>query len=509
VGVSRGGRVVFQQGYGLANLETLTPIRPGSIFHAASIAKQFTSAAILLLERDGKLSLDDDIRKYVPEVPDYGTAITIRHLLTHTSGLRDELELVYFARGRFEEDRITEADVMDLISRQTALNFVPGSESVYSNTGYTLAALIVKRASGQSLRDFAAERIFRPLGMSSTHFHDDFTMVVPGRTSGYERRGGPDGPWRVAVSPYDIYGSTNLLTTVGDILKWAANFDRPIVGDDALFMRMRATATLTNGDTSEYGLGLRRERSYRGTRVLESTGNDPGYQVYVGRYPDQQFDVVVMCNAGSAANPTLLAHGVADVLLGRDVATASPATTQTGTAVPTASLSAHAGVYMEPTTGAIVGLVMRDSQLAIAGSGGRALIPLGSNRFAVVGEAGDLLFSADARAGYLRRIPGQRALRFEWHEPVAPSRQTLAPYAGEYVSPELGGAVYHVTATDSTLVMRVNAAPPLIAHVVFEDTFLSGGYTIQFTKSGRKVTGFEVTNARMRRVKFTKRPETT
>ena len=147
VGVSRGGKPVFEQGYGMANLETGTPIRPTSIFHVASVSKQFTAAAILLLERDRKLSLDDDIRKYLPEIPDYGTPITIRHLLTHSSGLRDELELIYFARGRFEEDRITEADVMDLITRQTALNFKPGSEWLYSNTGYTLLGLIVKRAT--------------------------------------------------------------------------------------------------------------------------------------------------------------------------------------------------------------------------------------------------------------------------------------------------------------------------------------------------------------------------
>ena len=139
VGVSRDGNVVFERGYGMANLETDTPIRPTSIFHVASVSKQFTATAIMLLERDGKLSLDDNIRKYLPEIPDYGTPITIRHLLTHTSGLRDQWELLAFARGRFEEDRITEADVLDIVSRQTALNFKPGAEYVYSNTGFTLA----------------------------------------------------------------------------------------------------------------------------------------------------------------------------------------------------------------------------------------------------------------------------------------------------------------------------------------------------------------------------------
>src|SRR5437868_13381526 len=166
LGVSRNGHVVYERGYGMANLETGTPITPTSIFHVAAVSKQFTAMAIMLLAHDGKLSIDDDIRKYLPEIRDYGTPITIRHLLTHTSGLRDQWELIALARGRFEEDRITEADVMDIVPRQKALNFAPGAEYVYSNTGFTLLGVIVKRVSGLSLREFADSRIFRPLGMT-------------------------------------------------------------------------------------------------------------------------------------------------------------------------------------------------------------------------------------------------------------------------------------------------------------------------------------------------------
>jgi CubicO group peptidase (beta-lactamase class C family) len=190
VGVSQGGRVVLERGYGMANLETDTPIRPGTIFHTASVSKQFTAMAVMLLARDGRLSLDDDVRKHIPELPDYGTRITIRHLLLHTSGLRDQWSLLATARGRFEEERITEADVMDVVTRQKSLNFTPGSEYVYSNTGYTLAGVIVKRVSGKSLKEFAHERIFQPLGMTRTHFHDDYTMVVRGRASAYAPRPG-------------------------------------------------------------------------------------------------------------------------------------------------------------------------------------------------------------------------------------------------------------------------------------------------------------------------------
>src|SRR4029434_7873138 len=155
---SQDGRTVYEAGYGSANLEADVPITPASIFHAASVSKQFTAMAVLLLAREGKLSLDADVRTYLPELPDYGQRITLRHLLTHTSGVRDQWDLLALARGRFEEDRITEADVLDIVTRQKVLNFVPGAEYVYSNTGYTLLAVIVKRVSGTSLRDFADAR---------------------------------------------------------------------------------------------------------------------------------------------------------------------------------------------------------------------------------------------------------------------------------------------------------------------------------------------------------------
>jgi len=512
VGVSRNGQTVFEQGYGMANLETMTPIRPTSIFQVASISKQFTAAAIMLLERDGKLSLDDDIRKYVPEIPSYGSTIRIRHLLTHTSGLRDQWELLFLARGRFEEDRITEADVLDIIARQTALNFKPGTESLYDNTGYTLLGVIVKRITGKSLRQFAAERIFGPIGMTSTHFHDDYTMVVPGRTSAYESRVGADGPWRVSTPNYDVYGATNLFTTVDDLLKWEANFDRPIVGDAAMLARMQVPATLPNGDTTEYGPGLRRIRMYRGARVVESTGNDPGYQAYLARYPDHNVAIAVTCNAGSAASPTGLAHGVADVILAGVLAPRVAPVTQAGIAIPFGRLQSRVGIYVQPTTLAIVRLVMRDSHLAFDGRSGPTLTPLAENRFAVSGEGGggggggEIVFGDGEHAGFERRNPGQRAVPFIWQESKAPSAAVLAPYAGEYVSDELGGAVYRVTAGDSVLMLRTSTADPLTAHLMFADTFVAGGYTIQFTRANRDgVAGFEVTNPRMRRVKFRKR----
>ena len=505
VAVSRNGAVVLERAYGMAYLETATPIQPSSIFHVASVSKQFTAAAILLLERDGKLSLDDDIRRHLPEMPDYGAPITIRHLLTHTSGLRDQWDLLALGRGRFEENRITEADVMDIVPRQTALNFKPGAEYVYSNTGYTLAGVIVKRVSGKSLREFAHERIFMPLGMTHTHFHDDYTMVVRGRTSAYAPRGGAER-WRVSIPNYDTYGATSLFTTVGDLLKWEANVDRPTVGDAPMFQRMEVRTPLTSGDTSNYGLGVTSSR-YRGARVVDHTGSDAGYRAYLGRLPEHGLAIAIACNAATA-NTTQLARGVTDAFMGSSLAPVTAPVTQSRANGPADQVRRRTGVYLQPTTMQIVRLVMRDSSLVVEAPGGPTLVPLDANRFAITGQAGDLMFANGERANYERRIPGQRPIPFERKEPVAPSLTLLSQYAGVYSSAELAGSVFRVAATDSTITLQTGTSTPMVARLAFADTFLTGanGYTIQFTRNGGRVTGFEVTNGRIRRVRFTRSP---
>jgi CubicO group peptidase (beta-lactamase class C family) len=500
VGVSRNGRVVYERGYGMANLETGTPITPASIFHVASVSKQFTAMAIMLLVSDGKLSVDDNIRKYIPEIRDYGTPITIRHLLTHTSGLRDQWELLSLARGRFEENRITEADVMDIVPRQTALNFTPGAEYIYSNTGFTLLGVIVKRVSGKSLRDFSDERIFKPLGMTSTHFHDDYTMLVPGRTSAYAPR---PGGWRVSIPNYDTYGATSLFTTVGDLLKWEANLDSPVVGDRALIARMEAPTLLTSGDTSNYGFGLAVDR-FRGARVVGHGGADAGYRTDVERYPEHGLATVVLCNAASA-NPGLLGRRVAEAYLGSALAAVPTAdVTPQGVSLSPERLQRRAGAYLETRTMQVLELTMRDGKLMLGRQGNTALVPLSEERMRVPGDATTAVFN-DAASSFELISPAGRRVHLERRPSVTITPQLLAGYAGEYVSDELAGAVYVVTAGDSTLSLKTGTSNPITARLVFADGFLGGGYTIQFARTRDQITGFDVTNGRIRHVKFVKR----
>jgi CubicO group peptidase (beta-lactamase class C family) len=496
VGVSRDGRRVLERAYGMANIETGTPNRTATIFHGASLAKQVTALAVMLLVRDGKLSLDDDVRRFVPELPDYGTRITVRHLLTHTSGLRDFFELLILARGRFEEDRITEADALDMITRQKALNFTPGTEYLYSNTGYVLAALIVKRASGQSLRDFAAQRIFAPLGMSATRFQDDFTMLVPGRAAGYARRG---TGWRSSMPNFDVVGSTNLLSTVDDLLRWAANLDDPRVGDAELVRAMSTRGVLTNGDSTDYGLGLSIATD-RGARVIEHEGSDPGFRSYLGRYVDHRLAVVVLCNSRSP-NSVALGHQVAAVYLDTLLKRPPDPAPLPVAAVPISVVQRRAGVYFIPQTLEVVELTMKDSTLYTARQNGARLVPLDSTRFLIAGRTTQLVFEPGERSGYLALVPGRHPIVVEWHAPVQPDRAALAAYAGTYQSDELG-STFRLVAGDSTLTLSTGTSPGLVARPVFADTFVSGQYTIQFVRDAGRVSGFAIGHPRARRVQF-------
>ncbi|HEV2132611.1 MAG TPA: serine hydrolase domain-containing protein, partial [Longimicrobiaceae bacterium] len=310
VAVIRDGEIVYSRGYGMANLEYDVPITPTTIFHIASVSKHFTAFAIALLAEEGKLSLDDDIRTHLPEVPDFGRTLTIRHLIHHTSGLRDQWELLAMAGWRLD-DVITREHILKMVSHQRALNFDPGEEYLYSNTGYTLMALLVERVSGQSFREFTEERIFRPLGMTSTHFHDDHEMIVPGRAYSYAPR--PGGGFRNSPLNYANVGATSLFTTVEDLAKWDRNFYEPQVGSEALFAQMESRGVLNDGRQIEYAFALS-IGEHHGLRTVGHSGADAGYRSYYVRFPEQRLSVVVLSNL-SSFNPTRVALRVADIYL--------------------------------------------------------------------------------------------------------------------------------------------------------------------------------------------------
>ena len=499
VGVTRAGKMVYEKGYGMADLERDRPITPSSIFHVASISKQFTAMSILLLEQQGKLSIDDDVRKYIPELPDYGKRITLRNMLGHTSGIRDQWTLLRIAGWR-DDDLITEDDVMWAVTRQRALNFNPGDEYLYSNSGFTLLGVIVKRVSGHSLRDFADEQIFKPLGMTHTHFHDDHTMVVPNRTSAYLPRQG--GGWRVSIPVFDTYGATSLFTTAEDLLKWEQNFADARIGSTALLARMQQEGMLNDGTPSGYALGLAVGR-HRGVREVGHSGADAGYRADVERYPDQQLAVATLCNAANS-NPGSLTREVADLylggVLGPDIATARQAGELS---VPAQRLSSLAGVYRRET-GDITRVELRDSKLWLADGGPVELVPLSASHFTVRGFDADVQFdsaSDGSRSLRMRRGSAHSQL-YRRMAPFMPTVAQLAAFAGRYRSSELDTEL-RLVAGDSTLVLEERRPGSSTLRPIYTDAFRGGIGVMEFSRDANgRVTGFVVNAGRVRGLRF-------
>jgi CubicO group peptidase (beta-lactamase class C family) len=311
VGASVNGSTVVQKAYGMADLEHDVPNAADTIFEAGSVSKQFTAAAVLLLARDGKLSLDDPIRKYFPEVPDYGAPITIRHILTHSSGLRDWGSVAAIGGWPRTTRTYTHAHVLDIISRQKALNFTPGSHYSYSNSGYNLAAMLVARVSGTTFAEFSRTRIFEPLGMTRTSWRDDHQRIVKGRAMAYSQEG---NRFRIEMPFENVHGNGGLLTTAGDLLRWNQNFVTPKVGDAALVAEQQETGRFTSGAVNSYAFGLM-IGTYKGVREVSHSGATAGYRAHLVRYPDQNVSVAVLCN-GSSGAAAQYAHAVADELLG-------------------------------------------------------------------------------------------------------------------------------------------------------------------------------------------------
>jgi len=308
--VMKDAEIVYKKCFGYANLEYDIPITTSTVFHAASVSKQFTAFAIALLAKENKLSLDDDISKYLPELPDFGKAITIRHLIHHTSGLREQYTLLKIS-GVEVVDWISNEHILKLVKLQKELNFNPGDEIVYCNAGYTLLAEIVERITGQTFNEFTYERIFKPLGMVHSHFYDDLQMIVKNKAYPYIMDA--DENFYKGILNYTTVGATGLITTIDDMTTWIKNFSQYNVGDSSIIEQMFTSGLLNNGEETTYGFGLG-ITEYKGLKYVLHSGHDAGYRSYVGYFPDQKFGVVILSNIGSI-NGMELGRQIADIYL--------------------------------------------------------------------------------------------------------------------------------------------------------------------------------------------------
>lgn len=448
VGAMQEGRELFVRAYGMADLEHDVPNTPQTVFEAGSVSKQFTAAAILLLVQDGRLALSDDVHKYLPELPDYGVKITIDHLLTHTSGLRDWGGVASLA-GLGRHSRIfREADVLDIVQRQRALNYSPGMYMSYTNTGYTLLATIVERVSGSSLPEFTRERMFKPLGMTSTSWRDDFQRVVPGRAVGYRRTA---AGFEEAMPFENTIGYAGLLTTVGDLLRWNEALRTHRLGPQVTAGLQRKTV-LNTGRAVRYGRGLFVDR-YKGLEELSHGGTTAGYNAWLGRYPGLGLSVALLCNA--PVNDVRLAHRVVD-----QIVPGTPEPLATNEAEPPAvnltpdQVEELAGIYISDVTGLPEIFTASGNTITSGGEAGRPISPK-RVRF----RWRDLILETPDRIATIE-TNGERRTYWRADGPL-PTQAQLAELAGHYYSHDTA-AIYEVRVEEGRLTLRIVGHPAFV-----------------------------------------------
>jgi CubicO group peptidase (beta-lactamase class C family) len=466
VGVDVPGQQRFKAAYGMADLEHNVPVTLDTVFEAGSVSKQFTASALLLLVERGKVSLNDDIRKYFPEMPAYERPITVRELLNHTSGLRDWGSVEDTAGWPRTTREYTHPLVLEILSHQHALNYPPGDAWSYTNSGYNLAAMLVERVTGTTLQAFMRKEYFEPLGMNSTQWRDDFRRIVLNRAIAYDPQ---DKTWRQDMPFEDAYGNGGLLTTIGDLLKWNENLSNGKL-HASIFALMQKPGTLTNGQAIDYGLGFFVD-DFQGFTLVNHAGATAGYRSWVGRVPAKGISVAILCNS-SAANPPDYADEILRMIL--DLKVPKP---------PAAPANSKLGLYRS----------VRDRSTT------------------KVGESGGRLTFNDRPVQVNVRFEGNRMMVanhnygedvWERVEPWKPA--TLSEFAGVYASEE-AETVLRVEIKDDKLVILRHPDSVFLMLPTYADAFTSKLGSVQFARGADgKVTAFDLGSSRVWDLRFTR-----
>ena len=489
--VSLNGEVVFEKAFGLADLEHNVPNTTQTIFESGSVAKQFTAAAIVLLQQDGKLSLEDPVRKYIPELPDYGSPLTIRHLLNHTAGLRDwgtVLGLTGAGRG----DRVINQDLaLDVITHQRALDFTPGSEYSYSNSGYNLAAIIVERVSKQKFPAFVEERLFKPVGMKNSSWRDDYQRIVPGRAHAYSRQG--NGPWRLNMPFMNVYGNGGMLTTVGDWMKWNRMLDSQSLGA-SLVTALETQGVLNDRRKIAYALGLT-VATYKGLKDVSHGGSTAGYQTFLARYPNNKVSVGVMCN-GTSPGAGGIAASITDEIFGP-----FPENTRTEAAkVSEDELKKFVGIWRNEKTHVPARFVIENG---VSRWSGARLVPMGGGQFTAGSNQLKFTFASDGKPVSAETVDSDGEVRrFVYEREWTPTAAELASFKGDWFSEE-AGATFTVAIEGDKAFIKQRPATNLPMQPIYKDHFTVQGYVVWFTRDKNgKVNGLHVGTSRMRDMPF-------
>ena len=501
--VSQHGKLIMNRAYGSADLERNVPLSINSVFDAGSLTKQFVAAATLLLVEEGKLSLTEDVHQYIPELPDYGSRITLDHLLTHTSGIRDWTGMTPISA----ED----PDALKLVLRQRGLNFAPGDEWDYSNSGYVLLKEIIARRTGGSFAAFANARLFEKLGMKSTWYKDDLRDIIPDRALAYEKK---NNNWKMTILlDNDRGGGGALLSTASDLLVWNDAITAARLGK-FVTEKLQEPATLNNGRVLGYGRGLFLE-TYRGTKEIWHSGSAAGYKSWLGRYPEKGLSISILCNSGDGTNRMQFAHRIVDLLvpsadLKGEETIKIPGEITDSAALAALDLKSRAGLYFNDKTGEPMRLVPNGNKLRIAN--GPALAVLSNKRFRRVGALVQYMSQDEFELNFVSadmiEMKSMEGLVTTYHRArsYTPSAAELRAIQGRYASDEIG-AVFNVTPGDGALIVQLEHAPEkkLPFKPVDMNAFQGGMMIIRILKDeAGNVSAFEYGNPVLRWVKFRK-----
>jgi len=507
--VINDGQIIYKRGYGMAKLEDSIVMTPSKIFDIGSVSKQFTATCIVILAEQGKVSIDDDMRKYLPEMPKYEKPITISHLLHHTSGVRDYNSLLSLAGFRPDSDSPTVEEALEIICKQKRLNFLPGEEYSYSNSGYFLLSCIVERVSGKSLNEFAQEHIFKPLGMTNTIFQDDHTQIIPNRATGYSP--GPKG-FKIDMSNWDETGDGNIYTSVEDLFLWDQVFYSNKLGKP-LMDNLHQVGVLNNGTKLDYALGLV-IGEYKGLKTVSHGGSWAGFRAALVRFPEQKFSVICLANL-STINPSRLCLRIADIYLA-DQLKEAPKEQKKKLEPLTLSkqeLEEKCGNYQDDKFGMWITLSIKDEKLKMNLRSQELLLsPVSANRFQAIDAP------LEAAIEFLPAVSGkprQATLTMRGNEvfnlmkappltPLTPAQ--LQEYCGVYESEELLKAVYQVSLEKDNLMAKARSLSKSSLKAVAPDKFTVEGINVEFVRGkGKRITGFLLSVGRAGHIEFVKK----
>ena len=495
VGAIRNGSFVYKKSFGYASLELAVPLTPESVFYMGSVSKQFTAGSVILAAEQGYLSLDDDVHKHLPELPDYGHPVTLRQMLHQTSGFRDLFDLISLSELDPKEIE-SPTDILKLIVRQKGLNNVPGEEWIYSNSNYFLLAEVIQRATKKSLARFAAENIFQPLGMVHTLFYDDNTLVVPNRVAAYDP--GKNGNFMVDWSTtYHLVGGGGLMSNLDDLLLWDRNFYSDKLGKGRLIKELESRGVLNDGNQISYAMGLDLG-DYRGLPTVEHGGALFGYRTEFLRFPQQRFSVIVLCNV-SSAYPEGLARKTADLYLQEDFAPAS------GESQPSPGFpdpATFAGTYLDPRTKTIYKFTADRGNLI---GWGESLRRIDANKFYDLGNG---VITFDSENGAMRaslRIPGELYFSGDRIQPLQLGVVELSTFTGNFHSDELD-STYTLSVEDKRLTVKRRSNAPVPLDAATKNEFYSGelGTIVFYTDANHHVSGFNLFTQQARGIVFAK-----